>query len=72
MRLKVNGEDYETKAETIGQLLGELEIMPERVAVEVNLEVIKRADFGNYGLKDGDVAEIIYFVGGGEIWAIDS
>ncbi len=65
MRIKVNGEHMETKSETILQLLKELDIIPERVAVEVNLRIIKRAEFENYRLKDGDNVEIVYFVGGG-------
>lgn len=65
MRLKVNGEYIETQCETILKLLKELDIIPERVAVEVNLKVLKRAEFQDYRLKDGDSVEIVYFVGGG-------
>lgn len=65
MRLKVNGENREIKGKTVLELLKELEIIPERVAVEVNLRVIKRADFENHRLNDGDSIEIVYFVGGG-------
>jgi thiamine biosynthesis protein ThiS len=65
MKLKVNGEDKDTQSETILQLLKELDIVPERVAVEVNLRIIKRVDFENFKLYDGDVVEIVYFVGGG-------
>ena len=65
MRIMVNGEDREVKAETILQLLKELDIIPERVAVEVNHHVIKRKDFSEFVLKDGDIVEIVYFVGGG-------
>jgi thiamine biosynthesis protein ThiS len=66
MKLKVNGEYKETQSETILQLLKELGIVPERVAVEVNLRIIKRVDFENYKLCDGDTVEIVYFVGGGQ------
>ncbi len=66
MKLRVNGEEYTTKRDTLGQLLKELEIIPERVAVEVNLMVIGKKDFENYRLKDGDNVEIVNFVGGGE------
>lgn len=66
MRLKVNGEERQTKSETVLQLLKELDIIPERVAVEVNLNIIKRAEFENYKLHDGDTVEIVYFVGGGQ------
>lgn len=65
MKLKVNGEDIETAAATVLQLLQERDIKPERVAVEVNLNVLKRADFVYHLLRDGDAVEIVYFVGGG-------
>lgn len=65
MIIKLNGENYHTEKETLAQLLGELGIMPERVAVEVNLKGIKKADFSKLLLKEGDVIEIINFVGGG-------
>jgi len=66
VRLKVNGEEIDTVAATVLQLLQEKEIKPERVAVEVNVKVLKRADFERYSLHEGDVVEIVYFVGGGE------
>ncbi|MCL5421401.1 MAG: sulfur carrier protein ThiS [Nitrospirae bacterium] len=65
MKLKVNGEEYTTERDTLGQLLKELDIIPERVAVEVNLRIIKKKDFEYCRLKDGDSVEIVYFVGGG-------
>jgi thiamine biosynthesis protein ThiS len=65
MKIKVNGEFRESESATISQLLKELDIIPERVAVEVNLRVIKRVDFDNYKLHDGDTVEIVNFVGGG-------
>jgi thiamine biosynthesis protein ThiS len=40
-------------------------IIAERVAVEVNLRVIKKKDFEKCRLRDGDTIEIVYFVGGG-------
>jgi sulfur carrier protein len=66
MKLKVNGEEYTTERDTLARLLRELEIIPERVAVEVNLMVIRKKDFEHYRLKDGDSVEIVYFVGGGQ------
>jgi len=70
MRLRVNSEEYTTEKDTVTQLLRELDIIPERVAVEVNLKIIRRADFESYRLKEGDSVEIVYFVGGGEGKAI--
>jgi thiamine biosynthesis protein ThiS len=65
MRLTVNGEAYCTEKGTVRELLGEMDIAPERVAVEVNLKVIKRAEYAEYNLEEGDSIEVVYFVGGG-------
>lgn len=67
MRLTVNGESLETvNTETILELLHELKIDSGRVAaVEVNLSIIRKVDFPDFRLKDGDRVEIVNFVGGG-------
>jgi sulfur carrier protein len=66
MRLKINGEEIDIrKAVTISELIGELKITPGRVAVEVNLFVVKKAEYETFRLKDGDAVEIVNFVGGG-------
>ncbi len=68
MRLKINGEDTgNLKAKTVKELLDELKIETGRVAVEVNLTIIKKSDYDNFRLKDGDVVEIVNFVGGGQL-----
>jgi len=72
VRVMVNGEEYVTEKHTITQLLDEMGIVPGRVAVEVNLKVIKRADYDNFSLRDGDVIEIVKFVGGGQLSVSDS
>ncbi|HMK57296.1 MAG TPA: sulfur carrier protein ThiS [Dissulfurispiraceae bacterium] len=65
MNIKVNGKDMETSEVNLGGLLASLQIMPERVAVEVNLKIIRKADHHSYKLCEGDVIEIVNFVGGG-------
>ena len=68
MKLKINGEVKEVDKElkTISDLLTELEIKrPERVAVEINKEIIMQSDFGSTAVKDDDSIEIVSFVGGG-------
>jgi len=67
MRLAVNGETYHTEKDTVGDLLVEMDISPERVAVEVNLKVIRKAEYAGYKLQEGDSVEVVYFVGGGEV-----
>lgn len=66
MRVKVNGEQYETETGTIAQLLAERGMVPGRVAVEVNLKVIRKAEYDTCRLSEGDVIEVVNFVGGGQ------
>jgi thiamine biosynthesis protein ThiS len=66
MRLEINGEVVEgISASTVQELLDEMKISAGRVAVEVNLSVVRKADYGRFGLNDGDTVEIVNFVGGG-------
>lgn len=46
-------------------LLRDLELNVERVAVEVNLEILDRRDFDARTLREGDRIEILSFIGGG-------
>ena len=48
MKLTVNGEEREFAGETLSDLLASLEIEPVRVAVEVNLDIIPKAESGRY------------------------
>ena len=64
--ITVNGELRQIQSgETIADLLRELGIGERRVAVECNREIVKKEQYGQAGLGDGDVLEIIEFVGGG-------
>lgn len=66
MKLKLNGTFSEHRGEeTVTGLLEDLKISPERVAVEVNLEIVRKRDYSSHVLKEGDSVEIVNFVGGG-------
>ena len=66
MELTVNGEQRAFPgALTVAQLLEQLQVAPERVVVELNLTILKRAEHVGAQLKDGDQVEIVHFVGGG-------
>jgi sulfur carrier protein len=66
MKLKLNGTITELEdITTVEELLNGLQIEPLRVAVEVNLEIVKKHDYKKHVLKDGDEVEIVNFVGGG-------
>lgn len=66
MHVHVNGEQRTLAAgATVAGLLTELDIRPDRVAVEVNLNILDRSEFDRRSLQDGDRVEIISFIGGG-------
>ncbi|HEY5627357.1 MAG TPA: sulfur carrier protein ThiS, partial [Nitrospira sp.] len=66
MQIQVNGELRQCRAgSTIGDLLRDLDINLERVAVELNLEILDRKSFDQQGLCEGDKVEIMSFIGGG-------
>lgn len=46
-------------------LLEQMEILPGRVVVELNRDVVSRSAHENTYLKEGDAVEIVHFVGGG-------
>jgi thiazole synthase len=65
--ISVNGEHKRVAAGlTIAQLASELGLVPEKVAVERNLEVVPRSQIGSVQVEDGDELEIVHFVGGGD------
>ena len=66
IQIQVNGEARAWRGgATVADLLQALEIKAERVAVELNLEVLDRTAFPQRPLKDGDRVEILGFIGGG-------
>jgi thiamine biosynthesis protein ThiS len=66
MTVTLNGEVKQIENSiTVSGLLESLQIEPARVAVEVNLKIIKKADYLSHQLNEGDSVEIVSFVGGG-------
>jgi thiamine biosynthesis protein ThiS len=66
IHIHVNGEARIWRSgATVAELLQDLDIRTERVAVELNLEILDRATFDQRSLKDGDRVEILGFIGGG-------
>jgi thiamine biosynthesis protein ThiS len=66
IQVSVNGETVSLPAgSTITDLLEKLSLDRRRVAVELNLQVVPRADHGARRLNHGDRLEIVTFVGGG-------
>ncbi|WP_122466234.1 sulfur carrier protein ThiS [Brevundimonas lutea] len=65
MQITVNGEPRETEAATLSQLVAELSLDPNKVAIERNLEIVPRSLHAATPLGEGDRLEIVQFVGGG-------
>jgi thiamine biosynthesis protein ThiS len=66
LRVQVNGESRELpEGFTLSELVRELALAPERLAIELNREVVRRALWTETALRDGDQIEIVHFVGGG-------
>lgn len=64
--IKMNGVEKQfTKSVSIAELLKDEEYITANVAVELNGEIVKRTAFETHLIKDGDVIEIVKFVGGG-------
>lgn len=62
----INGERRTIRAGmTVADLLAELELGGRRIAVEINRDVIPRADYARRVIGEGDQVEVVHFVGGG-------
>lgn len=69
MKIKINGKEFTiditTNDFTIDNLLNYLKINLERVVVEKNGIIADRINYNKEQVFDGDVIEIVQFVGGG-------
>jgi thiamine biosynthesis protein ThiS len=66
MNVTVNGEMHKIEDGTdLAQLLKQMELNADCVAVECNLDVVEREAFSSTPLSEGDTLEIVSFVGGG-------
>jgi thiamine biosynthesis protein ThiS len=66
MKIELNGEEKKLpEAMTLMELVSFLELVPERLAIELNRSVVRKGDWPATELSDGDRVEIVHFVGGG-------
>ncbi|MDY4444241.1 sulfur carrier protein ThiS [Butyricicoccus sp.] len=64
--MKVNGESIPAaEGLTVSKLLEQLGYQVSRIAVEVNRDIVPKAQYDAYALHDDDVVEIVCFMGGG-------
>ena len=68
MTVVVNGEETQIANGTcVDAVIEALGLKPERVAVELNSTIIRRAQWTSTALSEGDRVEIVHFVGGGAV-----
>ena len=66
MLLEINGESRDVPASiTLAELVRHLALAPERLAIELNQRVVRRGDWPQTVVSEGDRVEIVHFVGGG-------
>ncbi len=66
MRLIINGEERSFgELASVAALVEALGMKGDRVAVELNREIVARSRWAETRLRDGDRLEIVHFVGGG-------
>jgi thiamine biosynthesis protein ThiS len=66
MKLFINGAERDfANLATLASLVEQLGMKPDRVAVELNREIVPRDRWNQTSLSDGDRLEIVHFVGGG-------
>ena len=65
-KIQLNGDPYEINGRTnLNELLNKLKIEKNKVAIEVNGEIIQKDKYQNLVLKKDDKVEIVHFIGGG-------
>jgi len=66
MRLFINGDEKTFEGPlSLAQLIDQMGMKADRVAVELNREIVARTQWAATELRDGDRLEVVHFVGGG-------
>ena len=65
-KIQLNGDPYEINGRTnLNGLLNKLKIQKNKVAIEVNGEIVQKGKYQNLILSKDDKVEIVHFIGGG-------
>ncbi len=65
MQIKINGQNHDITGSALLDLLAQKNLNPEKIVVEHNSNIIEKHALSGITLKEGDVLEIVSFVGGG-------
>ena len=65
-KIQLNGDPYEiNKGTNLNELLNKLKIKKNKVAIEVNGEIVEKSKYQKLVLNKNDKVEIVHFIGGG-------
>jgi sulfur carrier protein len=65
-KIQLNGDPFEiNNGSNLNQLLNKLKIQKNKVAIEVNGEIVEKKKYQNLILNKNDKVEIVHFIGGG-------
>ena len=65
-KIQLNGDPYEINYGTnLNELLNKLKIQKNKVAIEVNGEIVEKNKYPSLVLNKNDKVEIVHFIGGG-------
>jgi len=71
MTIIANGNEMEVaERSTLSDLVEMLRLDPQRLAIELNRKIVRRAEWRSTTISDGDKVEIVQFVGGGSGWNV--
>lgn len=66
IQVTVNGDVKQFRqGATVADLIAGMELTGQRIAVELNLEIVPKAEHVNTQLQDNDVLEVVHAIGGG-------
>jgi sulfur carrier protein len=73
MKLHINGKEEVfgekgNESLTLGALVDKLGLKADRVAVELNRDIVPRDRWAETALNEGDRLEVVHFVGGGSLF----
>ena len=63
--VKVNGQEMDVAGMTVLDFVIGANYNPTRIAVEINGDIVPKSTYGERILEDGEIVEVVSFVGGG-------
>ena len=69
--VRINGKEEEVVGQSLSEYLSNANYDPRTIVIEINEEIISKNQYDDTIIRDGDIIEIISFMGGGASWTIN-